>query len=117
MAKKKTEINAKDEQAEPGEQGEMFPELNVADPAQKALLAAAKKYAKDKAQRDELLSTSKEKVDASMQQLIAAMHECKIRHFKHKGVEAELITISEKVAVRIGAKTTTRAKVTKGGST
>lgn len=100
MGKKKTDVE-QTEDLEPGEQADLFPELDTSDPQQKKLLQAARKYARDKAQRDALLSTSKEKVEGSMAAVIALMHECKIDKFRHRGVEAELIRASEKAEVRI----------------
>jgi hypothetical protein len=81
------------------DQTTMFPELDLKDPKQKALLSAARKYAKDKAERDALLTTSKEKVDASMGKVIALLHELGLKKFKHEGVKAELIETKEKCTV------------------
>lgn len=79
----------------------MFPELDTDTPGHKQLLAAAKKLARLKAERDSLLSTSKEKVDGQMQKVIALMHESKLAKFRHAGVTAEIIPSKEKVEVEI----------------
>lgn len=79
----------------------MFPEIDTTDPHQKALLAAAKRLAKLKGERETLLSTSKEKVDGQMQKVIGLMHECRLTKFRHQGVTAEIIASKEKVEVEI----------------
>jgi hypothetical protein len=79
----------------------MFPELDTTKPEQKALLSAAKKLAKLRGERDQLLTTSKEKVDTQMQKVITLMHENKVTKFRHQGVTAEIIQTREKVEVEI----------------
>lgn len=86
--------------ADEPEQGEMFPEIDVNDPKQKALLRAAKAYDKAKRERDELLSTAKEKMDTKMSSLIGLLKETKIKQFRHNGLKVELIEGREKVQVK-----------------
>ncbi len=82
-------------------QEEMFPELDMNKDSHKALLKAAKKFAREKADRDALLSTSKEKTDAAMQKLIGLMHEAKLEKFRFDGVTAEVFAPEEKAIVKI----------------
>lgn len=101
MAKRKDEDGGVAVATEPGEQKPLFPELEDS-PEHKAVLKAAKAFAKAKAERDALLSTSKEKVDGLQANLIACMHKANLEKFKHDGVKAELIKTREKVTVQIG---------------
>jgi hypothetical protein len=82
-------------------QGDLWPELDTTDPKQKKLLQLARKYAKDKTARDELLSTAKEKQDSAMAALLAAMHECGIEKFRYEGVKVEIIPGKEKAQVKL----------------
>ncbi len=84
-----------------GETASMFPDLDMADPKHRALVKAAKDFSKAKKERDELLSTAKEKMDARGENLTALMHEAKMTKFKFDGVKAEIIPSREKVQVRI----------------
>jgi hypothetical protein len=81
-----------------GDETEMFPEIDPTKPEDRKMLKAAKKYAKEKADRDALLTTCKEKVD---QALIAAMHEAKCVKFRGDGVKVEIFPRGEKVTVEI----------------
>jgi hypothetical protein len=86
------------------EQEELFPELDASNKKHKDVLKAAKAYDKAKAERDKLLTTSKENVDAKGEQLLKKMHECGLKKFKFKGTEAEIIETREKVVVKIGSE-------------
>ncbi len=94
MSEVETEVEA-------GEQTSLWPDLDEANPKHVSLLKAAKKFAKSKAERDELLSTAKEKQDADMAKVIAMMHEVGLQKFKHEGVSVELITTKEKAQVKL----------------
>ena len=78
-----------------------FPDLDMAKPGDKALLAAAKSYARAKGSRDAVLSTEKEKVDAKMEHLVALMHKNNMTKFHHDGVSAEIIIGRERATVRL----------------
>jgi hypothetical protein len=82
-------------------QTEMFPELDEGNAKHKQVLRAAKRYAKAKAERDQVLSSAKEKQDATMENLIALMHECNLMKFKYDGVRAEILVTKEKAQVRL----------------
>lgn len=83
------------------EQQEMFPELDAKNVEHKKLLKLAKAFAKAKAERDEILSTAKEKSDSAMQALLDQMHRCDLRAFKFDGVRTEIIQSKEKAQVRL----------------
>lgn len=102
---RKSQMDAHIEERDGEEQAEMFPELDDTVPEQKELMRLAKRVAKLKAERENLLSTSKEKVDSAVEKLIAQMHTCKIDKFKHKGVKAERFDGKEKVEVEVDEDT------------
>lgn len=81
-------------------QGDLWPELDTTDPKQKRVLSLAKKYKRVKGERDEILSTAKEKEDSAKEALIAAMHECSVTKFRFDGIQAEIIAGKEKVQVK-----------------
>ena len=95
MAKKPQHVNLDDE-----EQQVMFPELDDSNPQHKTLMKLAKSFHRAKTERDEVLSTAKEKLDAMKEKLIAAMHEAGIKAFDHKGIKVEIISGVEKVQVK-----------------
>lgn len=81
-------------------QGDLWPELDTTKPEQKRVLTLAKKYKRVKGERDEILSTAKEKEDSAKEALIAAMHECNITKFRYDGIQVEIIAGKEKVQVK-----------------
>jgi len=83
------------------DQATMFPELEDNNPKHKAVLSAARRFAKAKAERDALLGSSKEKCDGLMGKVIAAMHEARLKKFRHKGVQAEILETKERVEVKV----------------
>lgn len=87
-------------------QDDLFPELDPNKQKEKAVLLAAKKFNKAKSERDELLSTAKEKVDNRRAELIGLMHEAKIEKFRYEGVTCEIIPGEEKVQVKIASDDT-----------
>lgn len=91
---------ATEEAPEPGEQGEMFPELQRDNPAHVALLKAAKKFTKEKAAREAQLKDNKSFVDGLMGKVVDAMHSCDLKKFKFGNISVELST-REKVVVKI----------------
>lgn len=78
----------------------LFLELDDS-PEHKTVLKVAKQFHKANAERKNLLSTSKEKVDGLMIKLLGLMHENKLVKFKHKGVIVECIDPKEKVIVKM----------------
>lgn len=92
MAKRKT-----DTETEP-----MFNELKgIPDEKAKALLAQAKKVAKNDAERGALLKQSKEKNDSLHKRLIEMCRELKLEAFKAYGVKVEIYDKGEDVSVTI----------------
>ncbi len=85
---------------------EMFPEIDPSKPAEKKMLKAARNYAKQKADRDALLTTCKEKVDGARDALIAAMHENQCDKFRYDGIKAEIFPRGEKVTVTVDEEAT-----------
>ena len=81
-------------------QQEMFPELDKENEEHKKLLSASKALAKARAERAELLGTSKKKVDAAEEKVIGLMHENKLTKFRNNGVIVEIVPSGEKVEVR-----------------
>lgn len=86
---------------EPGEQMELIPELDMKNATHKTIVRTARAYHRAKAERDETLTTAKEKMDGHKDKLIAAMHEAKIDKFKFKGMKASLVPAKEKVQVKM----------------
>jgi hypothetical protein len=97
MPRATTAVEAEDQEV-------MFPDLDMGNPEHKAIVAAAKKFHKAKAERAETLSTAKEKQDAAMERLIALMHGAKITKFQHDGVKAEIIDAKEKAVVKLSGE-------------
>lgn len=89
------------DEPEPGEQAEMFPDLDNTKPEQKELLKRARKYAREKTALDSLLKENKSQVDGFMQKVIEQAHICEINKFKFGGIEFEIITGTEKVKIKI----------------
>lgn len=82
-------------------QSDLYPEIDTNKPGEKAMLTAARKYHNAKIDRDQTLSTAKEKMDGYMQKLIGLMHENKCEKFRYKGITAEIIPGKEKAQVRV----------------
>lgn len=78
----------------------MFKELDMDKPKEKAIFQAALRFAKAKRERDEILSTAKEKADSAQEKLIALLHEAGITKFVHDGIKVEMLSTREKVQVR-----------------
>jgi hypothetical protein len=83
------------------EQAEMWPELDTTVAEQKAVLRIAKRLYNARAERTELLTNNKEKVDSIEQELAVAMEKAGIVKFKHDGVQGELYSYSGKTRVRV----------------
>lgn len=98
MAKTDVELDVEDDEEQTPS---LFPELNMDKDGHKAVLSAAKSLARAKAERAELLGTSKAKVDGKKQKLIGLMHENKLEKFRFNGVKATLVEKMEDVEVTI----------------
>lgn len=83
------------------DQKNLFPELDNDNKEHQAVMRQAKKFAKAKASRDEVLSTAKAEVDASEKKLLEMMHAEKIEKFKHNGMKVNIIPKGEKVRVKL----------------
>ncbi len=99
---------------EAGEQQALFPELDDANPAHKELMKRARKYAKEKVQRDELLKTNKDEVDGLMEKVLEQMHACDLKKFKHESTTYELVAGREKVKLKIDTSDDARGKKSVG---
>ncbi len=94
MSQVETEVEA-------NEQQDLWPELDNNRSDHKELMKRARKFAKGKVERDELLKTNKEEVDGLMEKVVEAMHQCGLKKFKHEGICVEIITGKEKVKLKI----------------
>lgn len=84
----------------PGEQANLFPELDDS-PEHKAILKLAKKLHKIRAERHAALVESKELEDKTQEDLVGRMHTAKIEKFKFKTIVVEIVARSEKVKVKL----------------
>jgi hypothetical protein len=84
-----------------GDETEIFPEIDPGKPEDKKMYKAARKFAKEKADRDGLLTTCKEKVDSAHEALIAAMYEARCEKFRCDGLKVELFNRGEKAVVTV----------------
>jgi len=78
----------------------LFPELDMDNAQDKELFRAAKRYSKAKRERDEVLSTAKEKVDSAREKLVGLMRGKSISKFKHDGTIVEIFEGRTKVVVK-----------------
>lgn len=72
------------------EQQVLFKELDDS-PESKNLMKLARKLARIRAERSQLLGVSKEQEDEVMGKLVTAMNEAKMPAFKHDGIKVEII--------------------------
>jgi len=79
----------------------LFPELDDDNAEHKELMKRARKYVKEKAARDEELTSNKQFVDGLMDKVIEQMHACDITKFKHGDLTVEVIPGKEKVKYKI----------------
>lgn len=102
MARERISTKEADIEAEEGnEQMELIPELDMKNGTHKTIVRTARAFYKAKAERDEVLTTAKEKMDGFRSKLIAVMHEAKVDKFKFKGMKVALIPAKENVQVKI----------------
>ena len=83
------------------DESSLWPELDNSNPQHKKLLSAAKRFAKMKKERDELLKESKEKFDEQNDEVVALMHEAHITKFKHGAATWEIKPGKEKCVIKI----------------
>lgn len=84
-----------------GEQMELIPELDMKNNTHKTIVRTARAFYKAKAERDEVLTTAKEKMDGFKGKLISLMHEAKVDKFKFKGLKVCLVPAKENVQVKL----------------
>ncbi len=96
---KATEADIETEGA--NEQMELIPELDMKNGTHKTIVRTARAFYKAKAERDEVLTTAKEKMDGFKSKLISVMHEAKIDKFKFKGMKVSLVPAKENVQVKM----------------
>lgn len=101
MARTKIDTSKANLDEEPNEQMELIPELDMKNATHKTIVRSARAFYKAKAERDEVLTTAKEKMDGYREKLLASMHEAKIDKFQFKGLKASIVPAKEKVQVKM----------------
>lgn len=74
------------------EQGEMFPDLDPKKPADKALIAKAKAWARIVDERKKTNKDGKQREDEAHEEMVAAAHAAGIKVFKLQGRKIEIET-------------------------
>ena len=88
---------------EVGEQGNMFPDLDLKKDSHKAILKAAKELHKKDTEWKSYRGTFKEARDKIEQKLLGLMHEAGVQKFKHNEIEADITPGKESVTVKVKA--------------